>query len=36
MNGLEDLGNIRLQIGDAVMKMKYIFDEGKLKTRAPR
>ena len=31
MNGLEDLDNIRLQIGGAIMEMKYIFDEGKLK-----
>ena len=31
MNVLEDYDNVRLQIGDAVMEMKYIFDEGKLK-----
>ena len=31
MNGLADFDNIRLQIGDAIMEMKYIIDEGKLK-----
>ena len=31
MNILEDLDNIRIQIGGAILEMKYIFDEGKLK-----
>ena len=31
MNILEDLDNLRIQIGGAILEMKYIFDEGKLK-----
>ena len=31
MNILEDLDNIRIQIGGSILEMKYIFDEGKLK-----
>ena len=35
MTTIEDLNKFRIQIGAAVLEMKYIFDEGKLKRDHP-